>query len=485
MAVIKLETLHKLKCLQARRNFISFSKMIEPNNTLTPFHTSYYKVLELFSKGVIKNLIVSIPPQHGKSTGSSFLLPSYMLGVNPSLKIGIGSYNQSFARKFNRSIQRLIDSQPYFDIFPKTTLSNAKVSGGYLRNADEFEIVDQIGGLKVVGRGGSLTGNPIDVMIMDDLYKDSMEGNSPVIRNQVIEWYTSVVRKRFHNLSQQLVVFTRWHENDLIGFLEENENVVECGSIEQIEEEIRKNPKIWIKINFEAIKESEPTPFDQREMGQALWEEKHSKEKHLADKALNEHEFNCMAQGRPFSKAGLLYSKGFKTYTDVPYNIIKKGNYTDTADMGKDKLCSICYDVVQLPDKKEIYITDVVYSPEQMEETELLVIDMLNRNNTRDCRIESNNGGRGFARNVDKQTPLANVSTFHQSANKESRILTNASGVMNSVLFPHDWAERFPDFHKDLTSFKKAFASNNHDDAADALTGCYEEEIVRGYSLFI
>ena len=474
--------------MQSKRNLISFSKQIYKENKWTAFHKSYYEVLDMFSKEEIKNLIISVPSQHGKSEGSSRLLPAFVLGRNPDKKIAIGSYAYDFAKKFNKDIQRIIDSKTYHDIFPETTLSASMVANserGFLRNSQEFEIVDKKGGVKSIGRKGALTGSAVDLMIMDDLYKDAEEGNSPIIRDQVISWYTSVVRKRLHNDSQQLIVFTRWHEEDLIGYLEENETVLECASLDQIKEAVQEDPYVWIKVNFEALKEGKPTELDPREEGEALWEEKHSRAKHLKDKALDEHEFNCMSQGKPFSKKGLLYHKGFKTYEKLPEKVVKKANYTDTADQGKDNLCSICYDVGYIGQDKYIFVTDVIYTDEQMEETEKSVALMLNRNKTRNAKMESNSGGRGFARAVEKETPFTEIRKFHQNKNKESRILTNASGVMNRVLFPVDWATRFPKFHTDLTRFKKVFSSNKFDDAPDALTGCYEEEILRDFEAFV
>lgn len=99
------------------------------------------------------------------------------------------------------------------------------VSDNYLRNSEEFEIVNKKGGLKAVGRGGALTGNAVDVMIMDDIYKDYAESNSPIIREAAWDWYTTVVKTRLHNDSQELIVFTRWHEDDLIGRLEKKKKL--------------------------------------------------------------------------------------------------------------------------------------------------------------------------------------------------------------------------------------------------------------------
>ena len=79
-----------------------------------------------------------------------------------------------------------------------------------------MEIVGRDGGLLSVGREGSLTGNRVDCFILDDLYKDAMEANSPLVRENCWDWYTSVVRTRMHNASSELIVFTRWHDEDLI-----------------------------------------------------------------------------------------------------------------------------------------------------------------------------------------------------------------------------------------------------------------------------
>ncbi len=98
----------------ARRHLLDFTIRLWPQFKATQFHTSYYKVLHLFAIGKIKKLIVTIPPQHGKSQGSSKFLPAYMLGVNPDLNIALMSYSATYARKFNRHLQKtMIDTERY------------------------------------------------------------------------------------------------------------------------------------------------------------------------------------------------------------------------------------------------------------------------------------------------------------------------------------------------------------------------------------
>lgn len=184
----------------ARHRLINFARYMQPDLTLEPFHVVYYTLLDKFAHGEIKKMIVQMPPQHGKSEGSSRKLPAFMLGLNPDAKICIGSYAATIARDFNRDVQRIIDTPKYREIFPKTFLNGSNVvtmANTYLRNSDVIEMVGHKGSLRVVGRGGALTSKTVDVMIMDDVYKDYSEGNSPIVRNAAWKWYTTVVKKTF------------------------------------------------------------------------------------------------------------------------------------------------------------------------------------------------------------------------------------------------------------------------------------------------
>ena len=119
-----------------------------------------------------------------------------------------------------------------------------------------------------------------------------------------------------------------------------------------------------------------------------------------------------------------------------------------------------------------------------MEITEPATAKMLTENNVGNALIESNNGGRGFARNVEKELwALGNHHTeikwFHQNQNKKSRILSNSTGVMNNVLFPVNWQDRWAEFATDLLKYQKE-GKNAHDDAPDAVTGMYENPKPKG-----
>ena len=468
----------------ARRNYADFVRYTFPAYFMTPVHQMYAHILDLFAKGKIKKLIISIGPQFGKSELSTRRLPPFFLGRDPNLRISVASYNTTFARKFSRDIQRVIADQPYYNLFPKTTISKTKFSEDsdltYAKTFDEVEIINAKGSARFVGRGGPLTGNPVDVMIMDDLYKDYAEGNSPVIREAVIDWYTSVVRTRLHNKSQELIVFTRWNEEDLVGYLEKEEEVVELKELSQLEN-LRQD--VWYKINFPSLSTvaSVQNELDPRqEEGLSLWPERHSVEKLEKDRALDPEKFESLHQGDPMPRVGLLYSE-FKTYIALP-EIREIRSYTDVADTGTDYLTAIFYAVGR---DNNIYVLDVLHTPEPQEETEPLMVEMIKRNESNVNTIESNSGGRGFARNINKM--LKNrytIETYHQSENKEARIITNAPEVQRKIFMPLNWQGQWPTFARDLMRFKKNFKSNTIKDAADALTGVLEHSgVIEGSAL--
>lgn len=478
---------------RARRSLLGFADYINPKFQITPFHRAYYAILDKFAHGGISKLIIQAPPQHGKSEGSSRMLPSEMLGLNPDLKICIASYAATIAKDFNRDCQRIIDSDEYRKVFPDTQLNGSNVvtvATNYLRNSDVFEIVGHRGSLRVVGRGGALTSKTVDVAILDDLYKDASEANSPVVREGAWDWYTKVLRTRLHNESQQLIVFTRWHPEDIIGrIIESGEEVIEAhnwADLDGVPE------GAWVLVNFEAIKTGEPTEIDQREPGEALWPQRHSIGRLQEARALDPFGFQCLYQGKPGDAIGKLYQP-FKTWTERADwgTYIRTGCYIDVADEGSDYLAAITYDIVKSDnmawnEKKHrfepiIYalVTDMIFTDESTDVTTITVPRMANERGVQRAWVESNNGGSGYEKVVKKKMKALTF-PFYQGANKESRIVSKAPFVNSQIIMPFGWQERYPKAYAHLTGFMRQFGANTHDDLEDALTGVYEKEIEDG-----
>lgn len=243
-----------------------------------------------------------MPPQHGKSELTTRRLPAFLVGLNPDLRIAICSYSATIASNFNRDIQRIIDDKPYYEVFPGTSLNeNSAINPSkntFLRNSEIFEIIGRKGFVKTVGVGGSLTGTPVDIGIIDDPFKDREEAMSIRIRDKVYSWYTDVFKTRLHNNSQQLLVCTRWDEDDLAG-------------------RILKSEKDWSVVSFPAIKERE-TPGDPRDIGEPLWPEQHSLERLLAIKETSPFTFSSLYQQEPKPSLEALVFPEWDIYEEEP-----------------------------------------------------------------------------------------------------------------------------------------------------------------------
>ena len=309
----------------ARRNLLDFTRYTKEDYRVNWHHESYAEALDQFIRGEIKRLMVFMPPQHGKSELCSRRMPAKILGDRPDTRVALCAYNHSFASKFNRDVQRIIDSVEYRELYPGSTLSGrngrSDAKGNWLRNADEFEIVGHKGSLISVGIGGGLTGNKVDVAIVDDPYKDAADANSEAIRRRLVEWWESVLETRLHNNGQICLTFTRWRHDDIAGHLLE----LQDAGITTDE---------WVVVKYEGLKESRnDDPRDKRKPGEALWPEAHSKSKLENAKARSPIYFEALYQQRPTPRTGnIIKDEYFFRYElhELPANVVWNC-YIDTA----------------------------------------------------------------------------------------------------------------------------------------------------------
>ncbi|OIN58001.1 terminase large subunit [Arsenicibacter rosenii] len=306
---------------QARRSFVSFVPYLKPDYAMTWFHEIMAGQLDGFAKGEFKKMMVFVPPQHGKSELSTRSLPAYLFGRNSALKIAVLSYSASKAKKFNREIQARITSNGYRALFPEVRLATAKDEAA-TRTTEEFDVLGDkgTGSLKSVGRGGPLTGDPVDVAILDDLLKDREEAQSPTIREKVWDWITDVVETRLHNHSRVLYVTTRWDEDDPAGRWLQRDGVRSSA-----------NPDGWEVVKFAALRTNDVLPYDNRRKGEALWPERHSRERIEAIKRNSPLTFNSLYQQDPKPNAESLI---FGDWIEVPEMPDYCQNYFYGGDFG-------------------------------------------------------------------------------------------------------------------------------------------------------
>lgn len=286
----------------AQKCVIDFTTWTFPKYRAEWFHEALARKLDDFASGKIKRLMVFMPPQHGKSELVSRRLPAYLLGVNPELQIILGSYNDTFAKKFCRSIQRTIASEAYQEIFPNTKLDGmGRPAGDFVRAANEFEIhngKERTGALMSVGVSTGATGNTADVIILDDVIKDRKEAESKTYRDNVYDWWSDALSTRLPDSGRVLITLTRWHEDDIAGRILAEEGRVEDGGK-------------WHVFVLPAIKEDDSNPEDIRQIGEALYPAKHGLAKLKGIEAKNPRTWSSLYQQRPAPLEGALIKRGF------------------------------------------------------------------------------------------------------------------------------------------------------------------------------
>lgn len=288
------------------------------------------------------------------------------------------------------------------------------------------------------------------LMLIDDLVKNAEEAHNEVILEKHWSWFTNTMLSRLEENGKIIIIMTRWASGDLAG-----------RAIEHFSKENKKVRKIIMK----ALQDD----------GTMLCESVLSKESYeMKVRAMGEDIAKANYQQEPIDLKGRLYTE-FKTYDKLPpyFEIIKA--YCDTADQGSDYLCNFVYGIYN----NQAYILDVLYTKEGMEVTEEQMAKMLLDNKVNLAKIESNNGGRGFARSVKRilndkyNSNYTTIKWFFQSKNKKARILTNATWIMENVFFPANWKDRWSQLYTDLYKYQRE-GKNAHDDAPDALTGVSE-----------
>ena len=442
----------------ARREFFFYCNLRASDfyKANRPFIVNLCNELQAFIEGEDEVLILNLPPRHGKSRTVGMLV-EWILGRNNEAKIMTGSYNETLSTMFSKNVRNTIQEEKadkdkiiYNDIFPNTHIKQGdgamnlwSLEGGY-------------NNYLATSPGGTATGFGCSLLIIDDLIKNAEEAYNEGVLEKHWDWFTQTMLSRLEEGGKVIIIMTRWASGDLAG-----------RALEHYKEEGKKLKHIVMK----ALQDD----------GTMLCDEILSYKSYKSKiRAMGQEIASANYQQEPIDLKGRLYSN-IKTYTKVPCdeqgNVLFTAykNYTDTADTGEDYLCSICYGVYN----NEAYILDIVYTKDAMEITEPLVASMLDKNNIREADIESNNGGRGFARNVErllkeKHNNRCKISWFHQSQNKQARILSNATTVMNNVYFPYNWQDKWSEFAKAILSYQKE-GKNKHDDAPDALTGVVEK----------
>ena len=200
---------------KAQESFLNFTKHIWPEFIEGEHHKIIADKFDKLAKGEIKRLIVNMPPRHTKSEFASTLLPAWMIGREPKLKIIQTTHTGELAVRFGRKAKTLIDSPEYQEIF-QTRLREDSQAAGRWETAQGGEYF-------AAGVGGAITGRGADLLIIDDPHSEQDAMNMSALE-RAYEWYTSGPRQRLQPGGKIVCVMTRWNTKDLTGILLKNQS---------------------------------------------------------------------------------------------------------------------------------------------------------------------------------------------------------------------------------------------------------------------
>lgn len=316
MGDIKKAAFELLRRRKARSVLHEFIQYINPDYIISNFSLTVCTEIDVFLTKMMNGerpvLVLGAPPQHGKSDIVSRYLPAYFFGKYPNQRIAGLSYGKDLATDMNRDVQRIMMGDEYHNLFPNSSLNPNRVvtmDVGAKRNSETFEIQGHKGSYIAQGVGGPLTGKKVDLGIIDDPIKNAKEALSETTKRGVWNWYVSTFMTRLSKNSGQIIMATRWAEDDLSGM-------------------VLKKSRSAINLAFKAIDD----------LGNALVPELHPIEKLKETKELvGAYFWAAMYQQSPVALGGDMFkTEWWKYYTILP-SLTRKAIFADTAMKAKEE----------------------------------------------------------------------------------------------------------------------------------------------------
>jgi predicted phage terminase large subunit-like protein len=453
----KLELLKERRLRDARDSFLSYRKLINPKDKWGWWQEEIAQELQQFFNDLISGkrpkLVIQAPPQHGKSVQIIDFI-SWLAGKDPELRTIYTSFSERLGVRANLKLQRLYDSQIYQDIFPNTKINSSNsvtISGQFLRNREILEYCSHLGYFRNTTVGGSITGEGLDLGVIDDPIKGRKEANSKTIRDGVWDWFTDDFFTRFSENAGLLCILTRWHIDDPIGRL------------------IAQNPNIKV-LSYPAIAIKNE---QHRKEGDALFPEHKSIDFLLErKKVMDNTSWLSLYQQSPIVVGGeLIKGECFKRYSMLPKMEYRK-IYADTAQKtGKQNDYTVfeCWGYAD----GNAYLIDLIRgkweAPELRRKANDFWLKHVNINNgdLRQMCIEDKASGTGLIQDI-KNIDKIPVFGIQRNIDKLTRVQDVLSYIESGFVYLPDNAHFVADFISECEAFT-ADDGHDHDDQIDPM----------------
>jgi len=428
---------------KAKTDFMSFVKAVWPEFIEGPHHRVVAKKFNDLAEGKITRLIVNMPPRHTKSEFASFLLPAWMVGRNPKLKIIQATHTGELAVRFGRKAKTLIDSVEYSKIF-ETSLREDSQAAGRWETAQGGEYF-------AAGVGGAITGRGADLLIIDDPHSEQ-DALSPTAMENAYEWYTSGPRQRLQPGAKIVLVMTRWSKKDLTGILLKSQKEIKGDQ--------------WDVVEFPAI-------LDHGSKPEAVWPQYWKLEELEKVKAtLPVGKWNAQWMQRPTSEEGALIKREWwRTWDhDEPPNLHYVIQSYDTAYLKKETadFSAITTWGVFYPNEDSpanLILVDAIKGRYEFPELRRIALDQYKYWNPEAVIIEAKAAGLPLTYELRQMDiPVQNF-TPSKGNDKHVRVNTCAPLFESGMIWAPDQK-----FAEEVIEECAAFPHGDHDDLVDSTT---------------
>ena len=430
----------KKKESKIQNNFMSFVKHVWPEFIEGSHHKIIAEKFDKLAKGEIKRLIVNMPPRHTKSEFSSFLLPAWMIGRKPNLKIIQSTHTTELAVRFGRKAKTLMDSPEYKEIFDTRLREDSQAAG-------KWE-TQQGGEYYAAGVGSAITGRGADLLIIDDPHSEQ-DALNPLSMERAYEWYTSGPRQRLQPGGSIVLVMTRWNTKDLTGKL--------------IQQSSQAKADQWEVVEFPAIMPS----------GEPVWPEFWKLEELEGVKAsLTVQKWNAQWMQNPTSEEGALIKREWwRNWTkEIPplQHVIQS---YDTAFMKKETAdySAITTWGVFYPSEDQgpqLILLDALKGRYEFPELRRIALEQYGYWNPETVIVESKASGLPLTYELRKMgIPVINF-TPSKGNDKHTRVNSVAPLFESGCI----WAPTEQAFAQEVIEECAAFPYGDHDDLVDSMT---------------
>jgi len=477
-----LEAYKRRAIKEARESLMGFTLYTNPQYETGWFNELLSAELDNFlveaEQGLMPRLMIFAPPRSGKSEKASRRFPAYVLGKHPNWNVIACSYSSDLANRMSRDTQRIIDSDRYKEVFPNVRLNGSNirtVAGGAIRTAELWETLSADGRLhggsyRAAGVNGGITGQGMNIGIIDDPAKDYKTASSPTYQEAVIDWYdTTFFTRADPKINGIIIILTRWHQSDL------------AGQLLKLAEE---GGEQWRVVSFpmeaekEEIHELNGKTYLLRKPGEILFPERMPQE--FVDKAKQRGSlvWNALYQQRPTAKGGgLIRSEWFGEYSVLP-PMQWRAVYGDTAQKTKEVNDFSVFEHWGLGTDGYIYLIDMIRGKWEAEELQRRAVAFWDKCKTlkngplRHMAIEDKSSGTGLIQNIRKKA-ICPIKAIQRDKDKYTRLMDVQGYIESGYIKLPSNAPFINDFLVEMEAINPDF--NTHDDQLDPMMDAIDE----------